>query len=47
MKFLRFSYLLDFLATEALTNIYLHSVSETIDKLEQLSAIPIFNSFKS
>ena len=34
MKFLRFSYLLDFLATEALTNIYLHSVQETIDKLE-------------
>lgn len=32
-RFLRFSYLLDFLATEALTNIYLLSVDETIVKL--------------
>ena len=32
-KFLRFSYLLDFLALEALTNIYLLSVKETITKL--------------
>jgi dynein heavy chain len=34
MRFLRFSYLLDFVATEALTNIYLFSVDETIRKLE-------------
>lgn len=47
MKFLRFSYLLDFLALEALTNIYLYSVEETILKLEQLSNIPISNEFKS
>ena len=33
-RFLRFSYLLDFLATEALTNIYLLSVGETINKLQ-------------
>ena len=33
-RFLRFSYLLDFLATEALTNIYLLSVQETIAKLQ-------------
>ena len=32
-RFLRFSYLLDFLATEALTNIFLLSVNETISKL--------------
>ena len=36
-KFLRFSYLLDFLATEALQNIYLLSVRETINKLNELS----------
>ena len=46
-KFLRFSYLLDFLATEALTNIYLLSVKDTMDKLNQLGHIPINNQFKS
>ena len=46
-KFLRFSYLLDFLATEALTNIYLFSVKETISRLEKLSEIPIEYQFKS
>ena len=49
-RFLRFSYLLDFLSTEALTNIYLHSVEETINKLRDLSQIPVnlrFNSQKS
>ena len=46
-KFLRFSYLLDFLATEALTNIYLFSVKETIYRLGTLSEIPIEYQFKS
>ena len=46
-KFLRFSYLLDFLALESLTNIYLLSVEEAIQKLNQLSMIPINNAFKS
>lgn len=46
-RFLRFSYLLDFLATEALTNIYLLSVGETINKLQSLSKIPISNAFES
>ena len=46
-RFLRFSYLLDFLATEALTNIYLFSVSETIDRLEKLTDIPVEYQFKS
>ena len=32
---------------ETLTNIYLFSVSETIEKLEQLSLIPIQYQFKS
>jgi hypothetical protein len=41
MRFLRFSYILDFVATEALTNIYLFSVEETIKKLEQLSKIKV------
>jgi hypothetical protein len=41
MRFLRFSYILDFVATEALTNIYLFSVDETIKKLEQLSNIKV------
>jgi len=41
MRFLRFSYLLDFVATEALTNIYLFSVKETIKRLESLSKIPV------
>jgi hypothetical protein len=40
-RFLRFSYLMDFVATEALTNIYLFSVQETISKLEELSQLPI------
>ena len=46
-RFLRFSYLLDFLATEALTNIFILSVNETIDKLQQLSSIPVRNTFVS
>ena len=46
-KFLRFSYLLDFLTTEALTNIYLLSVRETIDKLTSLSRIPIEYTFRA
>jgi dynein heavy chain len=46
-KFLRFSYLLDFLATEALTNIYLFSVRETIDRLDKLTDIPVEYQFKS
>lgn len=40
-RFLRFSYLMDFIATEALTNIYLLSVRETIDKLHDLAELPI------
>lgn len=44
-RFLRFSYLMDFIATEALTNIFLSSVSETIDKLEELSLLPVDTSF--
>lgn len=41
MRFLRFSYLLDFLATEALTNVYLFSVKDTIQKLTDLRHIPV------
>lgn len=40
-RFLRFSYLMDFVATEALTNIQLQSIQETIDKLDILSNIPV------
>jgi hypothetical protein len=36
---------MDFIATEALTNIFLSSVSETIDKLEELSLLPVDTSF--
>jgi dynein heavy chain len=36
MRFLRFSYLLDFLATEALSNIYIFSVQDTIRRFERL-----------
>jgi hypothetical protein len=32
---------MDFVATEALTNIYLFSVRETIAKLEELSELPV------
>ena len=40
-RFLRFSYLIDFVATEALTNIYLLTVHETIAKLDELSHLPV------
>ena len=36
---------MDFIATEALTNIYLYSVRETIEKLEELSLLPVDTSF--
>ena len=36
-RFLRFSYLLDFLALDALANIYIESVKDTILKLKRLS----------
>jgi hypothetical protein len=32
---------LDFVATEALTNIYLLTVNETIAKLDELSRLPV------
>ena len=38
-KFLRFSYLVDFLAMESLSNIYTLSVKDLIDKLQSLAAI--------
>lgn len=34
-RFIRFSYLIDFLALEALRNIYVDSVEELITKLEE------------
>jgi len=39
-RFIRFSYLVDFLAMEALTNIFHFSVSELEDKLEVLVSDP-------
>lgn len=43
-KFLRFSYLMDFIATDALMNIYLSSVVETIESLKNyLRDLLIFN----
>jgi len=44
-RFLRFSYLLDFIATEALTNIYLFSIQDTITKLQKLATIPVRYEF--
>lgn len=44
-RFLRFSYLLDFIATEALTNIYLLSIQDTITKLKKLTTIPVRYEF--
>ena len=38
-RFLRFSYLLDFVALEALSNIYTESVKDTCKKLKYLSEI--------
>jgi dynein heavy chain len=35
-RFLRFAYLIDFLALESLTSIYLDSVKELINKLRRL-----------
>lgn len=36
-RFLRFAYLLDFVAMDALTNIYVKSVLETLDRLDKLA----------
>lgn len=44
-RFLRFSYLLDFLALESLSNIYVQSTTEFIDKLNKLSYVEIEMSF--
>jgi dynein heavy chain, axonemal len=38
-RFLRFSYLLDFVAMEALYNIFVESVKETVVKLRDLAAL--------
>jgi len=38
-RFLRFSYLLDFVALEALSNIFVESVKDTVLKLRDLAAI--------
>jgi dynein heavy chain len=35
-RFLRFAYLIDFLSLESLSNIYIHSVGEMIDRLREL-----------
>jgi hypothetical protein len=40
-RFLRFSYLLDFIALDALSKIYLSSVTDTHQKLKELSDEPI------
>ena len=36
-RFIRFSYLIDFLALESLRNIYVFSVEELIDQLKELT----------
>jgi len=46
-RFLRFSYLLDFLAMEALSNIYLNSIREVVLKLTKLNTACIELGFKS
>lgn len=38
-RFLRFSYLLDFIALEALSNIYVESVKDTCKKLRMLTDV--------
>ncbi len=38
-RFLRFSYLLDFIALETLSNIFIESVKDTVVKLRDLAAI--------
>jgi len=38
-RFLRFAYLIDFLSLESLSNIYIHSVGEMIDRLRELDSI--------
>ena len=38
-RFLRFSYLLDFVALEALSNIFIESVKDTVKKLIDLSGV--------
>jgi len=40
-KFLRFSYLVDFLAMEALSRIFINSVRDLQDRLEKLCALDI------
>jgi len=40
-RFLRFSYLLDFLALDALSNIYSESVKDTINKLKKLANVNV------
>lgn len=40
-RFLRFAYLLDFVAMDALTNIYTKSVIDTLARLETLSDAPV------
>lgn len=39
-RFLRLSYLIDFMSIEALANIYLMSIKDTIDTLRELSTMP-------
>ena len=40
-RFLRFSYLLDFVTMEALSNIYINSVVDLVGKLEHLNNVPV------
>jgi dynein heavy chain len=40
-RFLRFSYLLDFLALDALSSIYIESVKDTILKLKRLANLKV------
>lgn len=46
-RFLRFSYLLDFVALDALSNIYIESVKDTIRKLKTLNEVNVDNELKS
>lgn len=46
-RFFRFSYLMDFIATQSLSNIQLQTIQDTVDKLDTLSSIPIDFHFKT
>ena len=46
-RFLKFSYLLDFYALEALSKIYLHSVKDTIARLSELASMRVNYELKT